>query len=91
MTRKHFIMLAIELGDAWRDHDRLGESRSSDQHATAELVLESMERSIVSVCRRSNPNFDRDHFTNFVQEIRRGERDLDGKKVPASKRASVTA
>ena len=55
----------------------------------AELdTIRKCEEAFMSVAKRANPRFDRDHFTEFVQEIRRYERDLDGKKI---KRASVTA
>ena len=74
MTKKHFIMLAIEFGELWRDVDRFPD------RDTVAAVTEAQNR-VMSVCARSNPRFDRDHFAGFVQEIRRGERDLDGKKV----------
>ena len=82
MTKKHFIMMAIEFGELWREADRYPD------RPNFEATIQNAQNRVMSVCKRSNPRFDRDHFDGFVQEIRRYERDLDGKKI---KRASVTA
>lgn len=97
MTRKHFIAMAIEFGDLYRDADRKYEdmqesmmsAHAADSAHVAELdTIRKCEEAFMSVAKRANPRFDSDHFTGYVQEIRRYERDLDGRKI---KRASVTA
>jgi len=94
MTRKHFIALAIELGDLWRDFDRDADQRTVAANAAAHSTLTRAQAATAGVCKRSNPRFDREHFDGFIQEIRDHQRDLDGRKIPAAKQraaASVTA
>ena len=96
MTKKHFIALAIEFGEAWRHFDidaAAGDIDARTLYATSDALTNAQAR-VMGVCARSNPRFDREHFAEFVQEIRRYERDLDGRKIPAAKRraaAGVTA
>ena len=83
MTKKHFIALAVEFGEMWREADRNFEGPNC-----AATIQEAQTR-VAGVCARSNPRFDREHFADFVQEIRRYERDLDGRKIPAGKRVAT--
>jgi len=86
MTKKHFIGLAVEFGLLWRHLDRDSSTTSVVHFGLRAAELMDAQLSVMSVCKRSNPNFDRDHFAEFVQEIRRYERDLDGRKIPVSKK-----
>ena len=89
MTKKHFIAMAIEFGDLYRDVDYKWDAtpeewRSNVASAAHVLALDTLRRceeAFMSVARSANPRFDSEHFLTFVQEIRTGARDLDGKKV----------
>tara|TARA_Y100000114_G_scaffold156365_1_gene183313 strand:- start:3213 stop:3419 length:207 start_codon:yes stop_codon:yes gene_type:complete len=61
MTRKHFQLLADEIGDALHEIDELGEVKGSHH-----LIVLAVERA----CKLSNPNFNVERFTNAVQVAR---------------------
>lgn len=61
MTKKHFQLLADEIGDALSYIDELGGVPGSHY-----LIVSAVERA----CKLSNPNFDRERFNNAVQVAR---------------------
>jgi len=83
MTKKHFVDMATEFGQLYRDAD-FEFGRGRDSYDTSKAKLEVLEQSMLAFCgvaKRANRSFDKMHFLEFVQEIRRGERDLEGRKV----------
>ena len=83
MTKKHFVDMATEFGQMYRDADR-DYLDGQDSHDTSKVKLEVLHQAVLSFCgvaKRANRSFDKMHFLEFVQEVRRGERDLEGRKV----------
>lgn len=91
MTRKHFVALAVEFGEAWRQFDidaAAGDVDFCRIDAMGDTLIDAQTR-VMGVCKRSNPRFDREHFSQFVEEIRNYQRDLDGRKIPAAKQRAA--
>jgi len=87
MTKTHFVAMAIEFGDLYRGADNgwLSDDSSLGDSLAQIRVIQECEKAFCRVAQSSNPRFDREHFLGFVQEIRRGERDLEGRKVKRAK------
>lgn len=86
MTKKHFISMAIEFGDLYRDIDYRHEQTEQDGTDIVAFVAEDQATrnamySFCAVAREINPRFDQDRFIEFVMDVRSGARDLTGKKV----------
>ena len=83
MTKKHFVDMATEFGMMYRDADR-DYASGADKDYIHVCKLDTLGQTVKAFCgvaKRANPRFDKDNFTEFVQEVRRGERDLEGRKV----------
>ena len=81
MTKKHFVDMATEFGLMYRELD--GDPYPFDASASVAMkeTIRKAEKAFCGVAKRANPRFDKDDFLLFVQEVRSGERDLDGRKV----------
>ena len=82
VSRKHFCFMAIEYGSILRDIDDNHQHGSELHLKCCDYVRESMY-SFQRMCKKDNPNFDKERFEDFVADVRYGRRDLTGKKVAA--------
>lgn len=74
MTRKHFTAIAITMGWNLR------------RYAKGSPEWNAIIDTATSLChdfKAANSNFDNVRFMDFMEEVARGDRDLDGKKVAA--------
>ena len=83
MTKKHFVDMATEFGMMYRDADwAYQDGQDRDYIHVCKLdTIRKAEEKFCGVAKRANPRFDTDNFLEFGQEVRRGERDLEGRKV----------
>lgn len=88
ITKSDLNEMASEFGNRLVEFDRaLAEAQAENQSATCLVIhgkIEGVRQSInmlLAVAYRSNNQVDKQRFYDFVEDVRTGRRDIDGKLI----------